>query len=131
MITDFSHRSPARQRTIREAGDLLLSTSQQDFPVMHGDEVVGLLTRSALMRGMLREGPDAYVAGVMERNFPRVPPDMDLAAALPILSCRRFWRAGDGRRSTLLFGTADGAEFVRKFMLLRRVSIAQAKMSHH
>jgi len=41
------HRSPhpvARKLDPRR-GDLLLSTSQQDFPVMHGDEVMGLLTR--------------------------------------------------------------------------------------
>jgi len=126
MITDF--RTLSHGNTIREAGDLLLSTSQQDFPVMHGDEVVGLLTRSALMRGMLREGPDAYVAGVMERNFPRVPPDMDLAAALPILSA-----AGssalvmDGDR---LLGLLT-AQNLYEYMLLRQVSIAQAKMSHH
>ena len=126
MITDF--RTLSHGNTIREAGDLLLSTSQQDFPVMHSDEVVGLLTRSALMRGMLREGPDAYVAGVMERNFPRVPPDMDLAAALPILSA-----AGssalvmDGDR---LLGLLT-AQNLYEYMLLRQVSIAQAKMSHH
>ncbi len=126
MITDF--RTLSHGNTIREAGDLLLSTSQQDFPVMHGDEVVGLLTRSALMRAMLREGPDAYVAGVMERNFPRVPPDMELAAALPILSA-----AGssalvmDGDR---LLGLLT-AQNLYEFMLLRQVSLAQAKMSHH
>ncbi len=126
MITDF--RTLSHGNTIREAGDLLLSTSQQDFPVMHGDEVVGLLTRSALMRGMLHEGPDAYVAGVMERNFPRVPADMELAAALPILSA-----AGssalvmDGDR---LLGLLT-AQNLYEFMLLRQVSIAQAKMSHH
>ena len=60
MITDFHTLS--HSNTIREAGDLLLSTSQQDFPVMHGDEVIGLLTRSALMRAMLTRGP-GFVRG--------------------------------------------------------------------
>jgi Zn-dependent protease len=126
MITDLHTLSYGN--SIREAGDLLLSTSQQDFPVMHGDEVMGLLTRPALMRAMLREGPDAYVAGAMDRNFPRVPPDMDLATALPLLSA-----AGssalvmDGDR---LVGLLT-AENLYEFILLRQVSIAQAKMSHH
>ena len=53
--------------TIRDAGNLLLATSQQDFPVMHGNEVVGLLPRSALIRSMLSQGPDAYVAAAMDR----------------------------------------------------------------
>ena len=75
MMTEY-HTLPHRS-TIRDAANMMLSTSQQDFPVVHGEEVVGLLTRSALMRAMLREGPDGYVAGAMDRNFLRVPPDMD------------------------------------------------------
>jgi Zn-dependent protease/CBS domain-containing protein len=125
MITDF--RTLSHGNTIREAGHLLLSTSQQDFPVMHGDEVIGLLTRSALMRTMLHEGPEAYVAGAMDRNFPRVPPDMDLATALPLLSAARSSAlVMDGDR---LLGLLT-AENLYEFMLLRQVSIAQAKMSH-
>ncbi|MCI0365084.1 MAG: site-2 protease family protein, partial [Phycisphaerales bacterium] len=41
MITDF--RTLQHGDTIRDAGNLLLATSQQDFPVMHGTEVIGLL----------------------------------------------------------------------------------------
>ncbi|MBZ5590767.1 MAG: site-2 protease family protein [Acidobacteriia bacterium] len=125
MITDF--RTLSHGNTIREAGDLLLSTSQQDFPVMHGDEVIGLLTRSALVRAMLREGPEAYVAGAMDRNFPRVPPDMDLATALPLVSAAGSCAlVMDGDR---LVGLLT-AENLYEFTLLRQVSIAQAKMSH-
>ena len=126
MISDF--RTLSHGNTIREAGDLLLATSQQDFPVMHGDEVIGLLTRSALMRAMLRDGPEAYVAGAMDRNFLRIPPDMDLATALPKLSA-----AGtsalvmDGDR---LVGVLT-AENLYEFILLRQVSLAQARMSQH
>src|SRR5579864_2269673 len=126
MITDF--RTLSHGNTIREAGDLLLATSQQDFPVMHGDEVIGLLSRSALIRAMMRDGPEAYVAGAMDRNFARVPPDMDLAQALPQLSA-----AGsaalvmDGDR---LVGLLT-AENLYEFMLLRQVSLAQARTSHH
>src|SRR6266849_9567966 len=79
MVTDF--RTLQHGDTIRDAGNLLLATSQQDFPVMHGGGVVGLLTRSALVRGVLSQGPDAYVAAVMDRNFLRIPPDMDLSEA--------------------------------------------------
>ena len=50
--------------TIRNAAHLLLSTSQQDFPVMHGDQVVGLLGRNLLLKSLAAEGPDAYVAGI-------------------------------------------------------------------
>jgi Zn-dependent protease/CBS domain-containing protein len=126
MVTDF--RTLSHGNTIREAGDVLLSTSQQDFPVVNGDEVIGLLTRSALIRAMMHEGPESYVAGAMDRNFVRVPPDMELAKALPQVS-----RAGscalvmDGER---LVGLLT-AENLYEFILLRQVSLAQAKMSHH
>jgi CBS domain-containing protein len=66
MITDF--RTLSHGESIRDAGNLLLATSQNDFPVMHGDQVLGLLTRAALVRAMLTDGPDAYVASAMDRN---------------------------------------------------------------
>ena len=122
MITDF--RTLSHGNTIREAGDLLLATSQQDFPVMHGEEVIGLLSRSALLRAMLREGPDAYVAGAMDRNFVRISPDTDLAAALPQLSAAGTCAlVMDGER---LLGLLTG-ENLYEFILLRQVSLAH----HH
>lgn len=81
MITDF--RTLQHGETIRDAGNLLLTTSQHDFPVMHGSSVVGLLTRSALVKAMLNEGPEGYVAGAMDRNFTRIKPDQPLSEALP------------------------------------------------
>ncbi len=126
MITEF--RSLSHGNTIREAGDLLLSTAQQDFPVMHGTEVIGLLTRSALMRAMLSAGPDSYVAAAMDRDYVRVAPDMGLAEALPLVttagSCALVM---DGER---LMGLLT-AENLYEFMLLRQVSMAQARASQH
>ena len=125
MITDFHTLS--HSNTIREAGDLLLSTSQQDFPVMHGNEVIGLLTRSALLRAMLSAGPDSYVAAAMDRNFVRIPPEMRLTDALPLLS---------GAGSCALVMDGDQlvglltAENLYEFTLLRQVSLAQERMSH-
>src|ERR1700722_3884439 len=87
MITDF--RTLTHGESIRDAGNLLLATSQNDFPVMHGDQVLGLLTRAALVRSMLTEGPEAYVASVMDRNPPRVTADTPLSEVLPELSSPR------------------------------------------
>ena len=126
MITDF--RTLSHGNTLREAGDLLLSTSQQDFPVMHGDEVIGLLTRSALLRATLRDGPDSYVAAAMDRNFVRIPPEMDLATALPQLSTAGA--VALVMDSDRLVGMLT-AENLYEFILLRQVSQAQARTSHH
>ena len=73
MITEF--RTLEHGTTVREAANMLLATSQQDFPIVLGEQVMGLLGRNALLRGMAVDGPDAYVAGIMDRNFPRVSPD--------------------------------------------------------
>ncbi len=123
MITDF--RTLQHGDTIRDAGNLLLTTSQHDFPVMHGDAVVGLLTRSALVRAMLTEGPDSYVAGAMDREFARVSPDQPLQDALPLVSapgaCALVMDSDDR-----LLGLLN-SENVSEFLLLRQVSLAQAK----
>jgi CBS domain-containing protein len=126
MIKEFHALSHGQ--TIREAGDLLLSTAQQDFPVMHGNEVIGLLTRAALMRAMLSAGPDSYVAAAMDRNFVRVPPDMSLVEALPLVSSAGSCAlVMDGDQ---LLGLLT-AENLYEFMLLRQVSLAQARASQN
>ncbi len=84
MMTEY-HTLP-HGATIREAANLLLSTSQQDFPIVLGGQVLGLLGRNALLRGMAREGPDSYIAGYMEREFSSVPPEKDLADVLPLMA---------------------------------------------
>jgi len=79
MVTDF--RSLSHGATIREAADLLLATTQQDFPVVAGDRVVGLLSRKDLVRAMAADGPDSYVAGAMNREFTRLSPSTELETA--------------------------------------------------
>ena len=125
MITDF--RTLAHGDSIRDAGGLLLSTSQHDFPVMLGSNVVGLLTRGALVRAMLNQGPDAFVAGAMEREFTRVSPDAPLQETLPVLQAAK--PAGSGCALVMdeedhLIGMLT-TENLSEFMLLRQASMAQ------
>ena len=49
-------------------------------------QVIGVLSRDALLRAMLTSGPDAYVAGAMTRDFARLAPDADLSEAAPQLA---------------------------------------------
>ncbi len=76
MITEF--KCLPADATIGQAADLLLETSQQDFPVVHGSEILGVLSRQALLRGLAVEGPSGYVVGAMTRDYPRAEPDDDL-----------------------------------------------------
>jgi len=123
MITDF--RTLNHGDTIRDAGQLLLATSQHDFPVMAGEQVVGLLTRAALLRAMMAEGPDAYVAGAMDREFKRVAPETPLGEAMALVSgagaCALVMDGEDRLRGMLT------SENLSEFILLRQASTAQAK----
>jgi Zn-dependent protease/CBS domain-containing protein len=115
IITDY--RTLEHGSTIREAANLLLATSQQDFPVTLGQQVLGLLGRNALLRGMASEGPDAYVAGVMDREFPHVSPEMPLNDALPLLSQASCVLVIDENEQLLGLLTREN---VSEFLMLRR-----------
>jgi Zn-dependent protease/CBS domain-containing protein len=84
MVTEF--HTLTHDSTIRDAVNLTLSTSQHDFPVMHGTEVVGLLSRQGLLRTLASEGADAYIASAVDRQFLTLPADADLAEALPSMA---------------------------------------------
>jgi CBS domain-containing protein len=121
MVTDF--RTLEHGNTIREAADLLLATSQQDFPVVLGPQVVGLLGRNSLLRGMAVDGPDAYVAGIMDRNFPRVPPDADLTEVLPVMAETSCALVMDQDR---LIGMLT-RENLSEFLMLRKFGMEPAR----
>ena len=118
MITDF--RTLSHGDTIRDAANLLISTSQQDFPVVLGERVTGLLGRTSLIRAMVSEGPEGYVSSAMEREYLALAPDDDLAAALPKLAqagaCALVVKEG------ALVGILT-TENLSEFLLLRRIGI--------
>jgi Zn-dependent protease/CBS domain-containing protein len=118
MVTQY--HTMEHGQTVRDAANLMLATSQQDFPVMHGGEVVGLLGRNQLMRALAVEGPEAYVAGAMLREFVRLEPGMDLAEALPVMAeagpCALVMEGND------LLGLLT-TENLSEFLLLRRIGI--------
>jgi Zn-dependent protease/CBS domain-containing protein len=120
MITDF--KTLPHGATIRDAGELLLSTSQHDFPVVHGDQVIGLLGHGALIRAMMSEGPEAYVSAAMQRDFPRVPPEMDLSEAVTRLAAPGACALVMDEQDRLL-GLLT-AENLSEFILLRQGSLA-------
>ncbi|MGQ0704296.1 MAG: site-2 protease family protein [Gemmatimonadales bacterium] len=68
MITDFHTLSP--EDNLGRAVELLLAGSQQDFPVVDGDQVEGVLCRSDLLVALSKQGQQSPVAEVMRRNVP-------------------------------------------------------------
>ena len=122
MLREF--RTLSVGNTLREAAEALLAGSQQDFPVLNGEEVVGVLSRGALLRGMATEGQDGYVAGTMQREFVHVRPDDDLEAVLaqtpyagPILVME-----GDGTDKSGLVGMLT-QENLLEFLTLTRLQM--------
>ncbi len=59
---------------LSQAVELLIRTSQTDFPVVDGGERLrGILTRSDLIRALQASGPDSPVLEAMGRDVPEVP----------------------------------------------------------
>ena len=65
MLTHFRTLIP--ENTLGDAVDLLLTGSQQDFPVVHDGRVDGMLTRKGLVAALTRGGRNARVGDHVER----------------------------------------------------------------
>jgi CBS-domain-containing membrane protein len=68
MLTHFRTLTPTS--TLAEAVDLLLTGSQQDFPVIAHGRIEGMLTRSDLVKALTRSGRNASVSENMKRECP-------------------------------------------------------------
>ena len=123
MVTEF--RTLQHSSTLREAADLMFSTLQQDFPVLHGGQVVGLLGPQAIARGMATEGPDAYVAGAMDRDLLVLDPADDLATILPLMA--HAGRCALIMQDSKLLGLLPTAH-VSEFLTLRRIGLEPANL---
>jgi Zn-dependent protease/predicted transcriptional regulator len=67
MLTEF--RLLNEGEPLSRAVELLMSTTQQDFPVLSGERVVGVLTRKSLVDALRRLGQNAPVSAAMECKF--------------------------------------------------------------
>jgi CBS domain-containing protein len=71
MSTDFIALPP--EAPLEHAVEVLRRTRQSEFPVVgSGGNIVGILTRENLIRGLHSAGPHAQVASVMHANVPTV-----------------------------------------------------------
>jgi len=62
----------APRQSLSDVVALVLHAFQEDFPVLEGDRIVGVLTRANLINGLHALGPDTLVDQVMEKEFPVV-----------------------------------------------------------
>jgi CBS domain-containing protein len=118
MVRDFQTLSVGD--SLRRAAELLLETSQQDFPVLQGSDVAGVLSRSQLLRALAKEGETGYVAGAMTR---------EVVFARPGDPLEEFMLNTDGvQRAPVLVQDEDGQlvgmltlENLMEFLALRQI----------
>jgi len=103
MISDV--RTLAPNDTLDTALNHVLAGFQQDFPVLENGRVVGVLTRSALLAGLARDGRDASVSSAMERSFKTAQPTEPVERAMARLrqcSCHTLPVLSDGHLEGVL-----------------------------
>ena len=66
MLTDFSLLSPSD--TLEDALGKAIHSLQDDFPVVRGHSVVGVVSRQVMADALRAEG-NGYVQGIMHRSF--------------------------------------------------------------
>src|SRR5258708_20716596 len=85
MLTDFATLSPAD--TLEDALEKAVHCLQDDFPVIRGGDMVGVVSKQKILQALRSEG-NRYVQAVMNRVFDVAPPDDALSSAFPKLLCR-------------------------------------------
>jgi CBS domain-containing protein len=86
MITDFITLSPAD--TLADALQRPVEPPQEEFPVVRGTDMVGVISRQQMAACMEEEG-NGYVQSAMRREYLVAAPQESLAAVL-----RRIGRTG-------------------------------------
>jgi len=87
MMSDFRGLRP--EDSLETVGQLILAGFQQDFPVLVDSQVVGVITRSDLLKSIAQAGRFVSVGEVMQTEFETARPDEKLTDVLPRLqSCQ-------------------------------------------
>jgi len=87
MLTDFATLSPAD--TLEDALDKAVHTLQDDFPVVRGSDMVGVISRAGILQALRAEG-NGYVQSVMNRIFEVSTRSETLASAFQKLNSRNL-----------------------------------------
>ena len=98
MITDFQTLSP--QDSLEQPVEHILAGFQQDFPVLEGEQLVGVLTREDLLKALAQPEPGTPVGQVMQQEFETADPGEMLEGVLARLQnchCRSLPIVRDGQ----------------------------------
>ena len=87
MLTDFATLSPAD--TLEDALDKAVHTLQDDFPVVRGSDMVGVISKQKILDA-LRSNGNGYVQAAMNKIFEVAAKQESLASAFRKLSARNL-----------------------------------------
>jgi Zn-dependent protease len=87
MLRDFATLSPAD--TLEDALDKAVHSLQDDFPVIRGSDMVGVISRQKILEALRSEG-NGYVQSVMNRLFEVAQKKESLASAFRKLNARNL-----------------------------------------
>ena len=90
MLTDFDTMSPSD--TFSDALYKAIHSLQDDFPVVRGPNLVGVVSRQGIVQALRNEG-NGYIQSIMSRAFQVAQPDDSLGALIR--------RIGSGRLSLI------------------------------
>jgi Zn-dependent protease/CBS domain-containing protein len=85
MLTDFATLSPAD--TLEDALDKAVHTLQDDFPVVRGSDMVGVISKQKILDALRADG-NGYVQAAMNRLFDVASKQESLASAFRKLAAR-------------------------------------------
>jgi len=87
MLTDFATLSPSD--TLEDALDKAVHSLQDDFPVIRGSDMVGVISKQKILEALRAEG-NGYVQAVMNRIFEVAQRQESLASAFRKLTARNL-----------------------------------------
>jgi len=87
MLTDFATLSPAD--TLEDALEKAVHSLQDDFPVIRGSDMVGVISKQRILEALRSEG-NGYVQAVMNRIFEVAQKKESLASAFRKLTSRNL-----------------------------------------
>jgi Zn-dependent protease/CBS domain-containing protein len=87
MLTDFATLSPAD--TLEDALEKAVHCLQDDFPVIRGADMVGVISKQKILQTLRREG-NGYIQSVMNRIFDVAQKTESLSSAFRKLSARNL-----------------------------------------
>ena len=117
MITRFATLEP--QARVGDAVELLLATSQSEFPVVDkAGRFEGLMTREGIVQAMREKGTNAPVLGLMRRDIPTVDVRSHIDASLRLMQEASAPAVAVVDRSQRVVGLMN-YETVRELLMLR------------